>query len=52
MRLRQEVGAEQRLVTGTCLGTPRNELEHNLVTDVHDTSALGEGFEVTPWWFP
>ena len=34
--------------TGTGLDTLRNELEHTLVTDGHDTSALDEGFEATP----
>ena len=41
-------GAGQRLDTGTRLDTLRNELEHTLITDVHDTSALGEGLEVAP----
>ena len=41
-------GAGQRLDTGTRLDTLRNELEHTPVTDVHDTSALGEGFDFTP----
>ena len=48
MRLRLEAGAVQR--TGT--GTLRNELEHTLAVDGHDTSALGEGFEVTPMVVP
>ena len=38
--------------TGTGLDTLRTEVEHTLVTDGHDTSALGEGFEVTPMVLP
>ena len=30
----------------------RNEPQHNLVTDFHDTSALGEGFDATPMVVP
>ena len=52
MRLRLEAGAEQRLVTGTGLGALRNELDHTLVIDGNGTSALGEGFEVTPMVVP
>ena len=43
-----DTGAGQRLVTGTGLDTLRHELEHTLVFDGHDTSALGEGFEAAP----
>ena len=52
MRLRLEAGAEQHMVTGTGLGTLRNELNHTLAVDGHDTSALGEGFENTPMVVP
>ena len=52
MRLRLEAGAEQRMVTGTGLGTLRNELDLTLAVDGHDTSALGEGFENTPMVVP
>ena len=40
-------GPEQRLVTAW-LDTLRNEFDHTLVIDGHDTSALGELFEATP----
>ena len=43
-----EAGAEQCLGTGTGLDTLRNELKHTLAADGHNTSALGESFEVTP----
>ena len=52
MRLRCEAGAVQRVVTGTGLGTLRNELDHTIAVDGHDTSALEEGFEDTPMVVP
>ena len=36
-----------RLGTGTGLDTLRNELKHTLAADGHNTSAMGESFEVT-----
>ena len=35
------------LGTSTGLDTHRNELKHTLAADGHNTSALGESFEVT-----